>query len=251
MAISTTKWHGVGKPYAVLRQGRRSFPASEWQLALDQWFAPHFRRLSQRMPFTSRCFLARKHGINPPAKALHLEYGIRKDRIEKEAIVDAYGPEEQALGWYYYLENKIRFPFQAKCIVNEAVSPLPKDETEEVKRLASEHACASDMLVLNRWHGRNLAVPLSQLTPINADASTVEAIGGWHYVASHGYCFRTTSIESSFTQTCRELTAFPLTLGTALIGGAVSALRRESHALFICCRQQLRSKEPGRALFLW
>ena len=37
---------------------------------------------------------------------------VREDRIHNEAIVDAYGPEEQALGWYYYLENKIRFPLQ-------------------------------------------------------------------------------------------------------------------------------------------
>ena len=61
---------------------------------------------------------------------------IREDRIQNEAIVDAYGPEEQALGWYYYLENKIRFPFQAKCIVAKAVSPLRKGETVEVQRLA-------------------------------------------------------------------------------------------------------------------
>jgi hypothetical protein len=36
---------------------------------------------------------------------------IREERIHNEVIVDAYGPEEQALGWYYYLENKIQFPF--------------------------------------------------------------------------------------------------------------------------------------------
>jgi hypothetical protein len=35
---------------------------------------------------------------------------VREDRIHSEAIVDA-GPEEQALSWYYYLENKISFPF--------------------------------------------------------------------------------------------------------------------------------------------
>ena len=34
---------------------------------------------------------------------------VREDRIENEAIVDAR-PEEQAMGWYYYLENKIGFP---------------------------------------------------------------------------------------------------------------------------------------------
>jgi Calcium binding len=26
---------------------------------------------------------------------------VREQRIQNEAIVDAYGPEEQALGWYY------------------------------------------------------------------------------------------------------------------------------------------------------
>ncbi len=32
---------------------------------------------------------------------------IREARIHNEAIADAYGPEERALGWYYYLENPL------------------------------------------------------------------------------------------------------------------------------------------------
>jgi Calcium binding len=32
------------------------------------------------------------------------KHPVREDRIHNEAIVDAYGPEEQALGWYYYLD---------------------------------------------------------------------------------------------------------------------------------------------------
>jgi hypothetical protein len=114
---------------------------------------------------------------------------IREDRIQNEAIVDAYGPEEQAMGWYYYLEGKIRFPFQAECNVAKVVSPLRKGETVEVHRMAPEDACSSDMLVLIRWHGRNMAVPLSQLTAIDADESTTEAIGDWHYWVAQGYCF--------------------------------------------------------------
>ena len=114
---------------------------------------------------------------------------IREERIENEAIVDAYGPEEQALGWYYYLENKIRFPFRARCTVTKAVSPLRKGETVEVRRLAPEDSCSSDMLVLICWEGRNLAIPLSQLTPLDADESTAEAIGDWHYWVAQGYCF--------------------------------------------------------------
>jgi Calcium binding len=86
---------------------------------------------------------------------------VREDRIQDEVIVDAYGPEEQAMGWYYYLESKIRFPFQAKCIVAKAVSPLLKGETAEVQGMAPEEACSSDMLVLIKWQGRTMAVPLS------------------------------------------------------------------------------------------
>lgn len=32
----------------------------------------------------------------------------REERIGMEIIVDAYGPEEQAMGWYYYLEEKLQ-----------------------------------------------------------------------------------------------------------------------------------------------
>jgi hypothetical protein len=86
---------------------------------------------------------------------------MREDRIHNEAIVDAYGPEEQALGWYYYLENKIRFPFQAECHRTQAVSPLRKGARVEVRRLAPEDTCTADMLVQIHWHGRKMAVPLS------------------------------------------------------------------------------------------
>ena len=113
----------------------------------------------------------------------------REDRIHNEAIVDAYGPEEQALGWYYYLDNRLRFPFQARCIACQVVSPLRKGEIVEVRRMAPEAACSNDMLVLIRWHGRNMAVPLSQLAGVDVDESTTEALGDWHYWVAQGYLF--------------------------------------------------------------
>ena len=114
---------------------------------------------------------------------------LREERIHNEVIVDAYGPEEQALSWYYFLEDKLRFPFPARCISAKVVSPLRKGETVEVLSMAPEDACAGDMLVLIRWQGRNVAVPLSQLVAIDADESTIEAIGDWHYWLAQGYCF--------------------------------------------------------------
>jgi hypothetical protein len=113
----------------------------------------------------------------------------REDRIHNEAIADANGPEEQVMGWYYYLDDKIRFPFQARCIAPRVVSPLRKGETVEVQRMAPEDACSADMLVLIRRQGRTMAVPLSQLVAIDPDESTAEAIGDWHYRVAQGYCF--------------------------------------------------------------
>ena len=39
-----------------------------------------------------------------------------EERIRMEIVVDAYGPEEQAMGWYYYLQDTMQFPFTASCI---------------------------------------------------------------------------------------------------------------------------------------
>jgi hypothetical protein len=114
---------------------------------------------------------------------------VREDRIHNEAIADANGPEEQVMGWYYYLDDKIRFPFQAKCIAAKVVSPLRKGETVEAQRMAPEDACSADMLVLIHWHGRTMAVPLSQLVSVDSDQSSAEAIGDWHYWVAQGYCF--------------------------------------------------------------
>ena len=111
----------------------------------------------------------------------------RENRIHNEVIVDANGPEEQATGWYYYLDDKIRFPFKAQCIQHQIVSPLRKAETVEVLSMAPEDACSADMLALIRWQNRTMAVPLSQFAGVKVDESTAEAIADWHYWVAQGY----------------------------------------------------------------
>ena len=63
---------------------------------------------------------------------------VREERIHNQALVDAYGPEERATGWYYYLEDRLRFPLEARCIVAKVISPLGKGETVRVLRMATE-----------------------------------------------------------------------------------------------------------------
>jgi hypothetical protein len=56
----------------------------------------------------------------------------RKERIEMEIIGDAYTQDEQAMGWHIYLEETMDFPFEARCIAEQEVSPLKKGETVRV-----------------------------------------------------------------------------------------------------------------------
>ena len=113
----------------------------------------------------------------------------REHRIEMEIVVDAYSPEERAMGWYYYLEEKLGVPFQARVRTELPVSPLTLGEEVEVLGVAPDEVCESDMFVWVRQPKRNLAVPLSQLMPLGNDQTINEAVADWHYWVSQGYQF--------------------------------------------------------------
>jgi Calcium binding len=114
----------------------------------------------------------------------------REHRITYEVVVDAYGPEEQALGWYYYLEGKMSMPFTATCINKRATSPLKLKEKVKVIEMAPEDECEEEMVVMIEWHGDELAVPLMQLEPdADVDEETKEAVGDWHYWVNRGHMF--------------------------------------------------------------
>jgi Calcium binding len=111
----------------------------------------------------------------------------REERIHMEIIVDAYGPEEQALGWYYYLSENLHFPFTACCIARRATSPLQPGDEAEVVGMPPEEECEHDMFVLIHWKPHELAVPLRQLEGIHINEQTQQAIEDWHYWVNQGY----------------------------------------------------------------
>ena len=111
----------------------------------------------------------------------------REQRIEMEIIVDAYGPEEQALGWYYWLEGQLQFPFRARCIAERRISPLRKGEVVQVTGMAGEDDCEHEMFVLISWQDRTLGAPLAQLEAVDVDDQTREVINDWHYWVERGY----------------------------------------------------------------
>lgn len=112
----------------------------------------------------------------------------REERITMEIVVDAYGPEEQAMGWYYYLKDTIEFPFSAVCCETRSISPLKINNKVVVIGMADEGECEQEMFVSVQWGKNDLAVPLSQLTPISSvPEATKEAVEDWHYWLRRGY----------------------------------------------------------------
>jgi len=108
-------------------------------------------------------------------------------RLSLEIIPDAYGPEEQALSWYYYLEERLQFPFEAECVSDRATSPLRIGDKVDVVGMPTEEDCEHEMLVNIRWNERVLAIPLAQLGGVDVDEQTHQAMQDWHTWVDRGY----------------------------------------------------------------
>jgi len=122
----------------------------------------------------------RKTSIKEPA---------RERRIDMEVVVDCYGAEEQAMGWYYYLEDNLGFPFMARCVKKRDISPLKLMEKVEVVGLSTESECEREMFVSIFWNDRQFSVPLDQLECVARDKETKQAVKDWQYWVRQGYRF--------------------------------------------------------------
>jgi Calcium binding len=112
---------------------------------------------------------------------------IREQRIAMEAVVDAYGSGERAMGWYYYLDDKMAFPFKARCRLVRPISILKVKEEVKVLGMAPEEECESEMFVWVERAGERMAVPLAQLRPLSKDQETQEAVDDWLYWVDRGH----------------------------------------------------------------
>ena len=113
----------------------------------------------------------------------------REERIDMEVMVDAYNEEERAMGWYYYLEDRIDFPFKAKW-----VSRNQQNGREVIAiEMSPEDECLNDMFVEVLYREGEIedvfSARLSEIQPINIDSATKEAIDDWHYWLAKGYQF--------------------------------------------------------------
>ena len=113
----------------------------------------------------------------------------REERITMQIVVDAYDEAERAMGWYYYLDDQLEFPFKARCFKERSISPLSVKDEVDVLKMAPEDECEHEMFVMIRWGKKQLAVPLSQLKPIAPEPQTKQGIEDWHYWVAQDYMF--------------------------------------------------------------
>jgi len=113
----------------------------------------------------------------------------REHRLVMDIVVDAHDDEERGMSWYYYLQDKLQFPFTARCVAKRAILPLKVTDEVEVIDMPDMDECGREMFVVIRWEQGGLAVPLMQVEAINADDETCEAIEDWRYWVEMGYQF--------------------------------------------------------------
>ena len=112
---------------------------------------------------------------------------IREKRIQNEAIVDALVRKSRR--WAGITIWRTKSVFLSRPSVSRRRQSRRSGKAKPSK---SGHGAGRGLrgrqLVLIRWQGRTMAVPLSQLKPIKTKP-TEEGIGDWHYWVAQGYCF--------------------------------------------------------------
>ena len=110
----------------------------------------------------------------------------RDHRIHDEIIVDAYGDEEQAMSWYYYMEENMEFPMQAKVKLR-----LRGGKTEEkaVKIVEIDPESETSLtLRLGITEGKSDRVQYispEDIVSIQTSEGNLEVLNDWLYWNSH------------------------------------------------------------------
>lgn len=106
--------------------------------------------------------------------------------IEDEIVVDAYGDEEVASAWYAYMEEHLKFPFEAECLYAVGQSPLRVGERVQVVAIGEMESCDHGIFVKIGFGGRQFDVPLAHLKPLNTNEGTLTAVRCWYQWLADG-----------------------------------------------------------------
>jgi hypothetical protein len=119
----------------------------------------------------------------------------REHRIIYEIVVDCYNEFEVASAWYAYMEDKLEFPFQAKCVVRNGSGALDFGEQVTVTGLPDQEECEDGLKVLIEYLEDEIDVLIEEIECIAGSDETKTAIDDWRYGIAHGYGYDVSSDE--------------------------------------------------------
>jgi hypothetical protein len=109
----------------------------------------------------------------------------REHRIRNEAIPDAFGEEEVAMSWYYYMAENLEFPIKAKVKLR---SRGGKTEEKAVKIVEidpkSETSLTLRLGITEVKSDRVQYISPEEIVRINTSDENLEVLNDWLY--GHG-----------------------------------------------------------------
>jgi hypothetical protein len=117
----------------------------------------------------------------------------REERIKNEILAEAEDKEERAMGWYYYLDDCLNFPFMGRWKKKNRKTGAIDEKPVEVVGMSPEDDCLKDMYVdVAYLTGKDEDIhsaKLSEIEAIDVDEETQEALADWQYWLARGYKF--------------------------------------------------------------
>ena len=111
-----------------------------------------------------------------------------KDIIDLEIVVDANGEDKVFMGWYMFMVETLKFPFQAMATIKKRNGKTENHIVEVV-----EDATDGDRFRCQAYHvnvdynGVLVKMEVANLKPIGANEEIVKAITVWKYWKDKGY----------------------------------------------------------------
>lgn len=110
----------------------------------------------------------------------------RRNRIEYEVIVDCYDEYEMAMGWFYYLNDNLKFPFKASIVGDIKIDSLQEGDsiivTEFINSSKDDVSMYNFLPTVWIEKGEHIYdIPLVNVKSVDCDDDTFNTIEDWRY----------------------------------------------------------------------
>ncbi len=105
-----------------------------------------------------------------------------QQKIDYEIIVDCHDEIEVSMGWYYFMEEAIKFPFRAVAGIKKRDGSIEKKEVTITGLASDEEGFMNNDFDLEMEQSGYIAnIAFSKLNSIKASSVTLEAFKIWNY----------------------------------------------------------------------